>query len=83
MLNLPESNSKNPNALNWDQNCKPSNLLQLFESVIQKNQLVHVASVGILCEGEFKTAQVEEQETCRIKEQEEESSAADDSFIYH
>lgn len=30
-----------------------------------------VAPAGILCEEEFKTAQVEEPETCKIKEQEE------------
>lgn len=39
--------------------------------------------MGVLCEEELKTAQVEELETCKIKEQEQRSLAADDSLIYH
>lgn len=38
--------------------------------------------MGVLCEVELKTAEVEELETCKIKEQEQKSSAVDDSLIY-
>lgn len=38
---------------------------------IQSKSKKSVAPAGILCEEEFKTAQVEEPETCKIKEQEE------------